>query len=80
MRPTVLVSLIALGCASGAPLATNDAGADSSPPGENTCGDGVQQTGETCDTGIPAGMSGACPGSCDDGDACTTDSTTGGGC
>jgi cysteine-rich repeat protein len=49
-----------------------------------TCGNGVVDTtvGETCDTSIPAGRSGACPATCDDGDACTTDTldSTGGPC
>jgi cysteine-rich repeat protein len=52
------------------------------PPGANagndsdcspSCGDGVVESGETCDTAIAAGQPGACPTSCDDGDACTTD-------
>jgi cysteine-rich repeat protein len=51
------------------------------PPGANSsndndcaasCGNGVVDPGETCDTGIHGGR-GSCPTSCDDGDACTTD-------
>jgi hypothetical protein len=41
------------------------------------CGDGVLSAGEACDRGITAGLPGACPGTCDDGDACTTDWATG---
>jgi hypothetical protein len=37
------------------------------------CGNGVIEAGETCDRGISAGMSGACPASCADADACTQD-------
>jgi hypothetical protein len=36
------------------------------------CGNGVVETGETCDTAIGSGP-GKCPTSCSDGDACTTD-------
>jgi cysteine-rich repeat protein len=45
-----------------------------------TCGDGVVAATETCDTAIPAGVPGACPTSCDDGDACTTDALNGSAC
>jgi len=38
-----------------------------------TCGDGVLDPGESCDTGIVAGSPGACPTACDDGLACTAD-------
>lgn len=38
-----------------------------------TCGNGVVDPGETCDTAISSGQAGACPTSCDDGVACTTD-------
>jgi hypothetical protein len=41
------------------------------------CGDGVRSAGETCDRGITAGLPGACPATCDDGDACTSDWATG---
>src|SRR5262249_30430633 len=44
------------------------------------CGDGIKQAGEKSDTGIPPGMPGACPTSCDDGDPCTTDTLSGSGC
>jgi hypothetical protein len=42
------------------------------------CGDGAVETGETCDRAITAGLPGACPLTCDDGDACTVDLTSGG--
>ncbi len=39
------------------------------------CGNGVRDTGERCDTAIPAGEPDACPvlADCDDGDPCTRD-------
>ncbi len=40
------------------------------------CGNGVLESGETCDTGITSGP-GSCPTTCDDGDSCTTDTLTG---
>ena len=51
------------------------------PPGANatndnncsaSCGNGVREGVETCDTAIPAGMTNACPTTCNDGIACTT--------
>ena len=44
-----------------------------------SCGDGVLDPGESCDTQIPAGQPGACPSSCDDGSACTVDALQGAG-
>lgn len=44
------------------------------------CGDGLVEAGETCDTAIPAGKSGACPKTCNDDKACTTDILVGAGC
>ncbi len=44
-----------------------------------TCGNGVRDTGEACDTAIAAGMPGACPTTCTDGMACTTDTLVSGG-
>lgn len=44
------------------------------------CGNGEVGAGEMCDTGIPAGMPGACPTSCDDGDPCTVDALEGSAC
>ncbi len=44
------------------------------------CGNGIVETGEACDTAIEQGRRGACPGSCDDKNACTTDIREGAGC
>jgi hypothetical protein len=41
------------------------------------CGDGVVEPGEQCDRAITAGFPGACPRTCDDGDACTVDVASG---
>ncbi|MDY0000616.1 MAG: hypothetical protein RBU30_04920 [Polyangia bacterium] len=41
------------------------------------CGDGVVNSVEICDPGVPAGQEGACPSSCDDQDACTSDTLMG---
>ena len=43
-----------------------------------TCGNGIVEGNEMCDTGIASG-SGACPTSCDDSMACTTDTLVSGG-
>jgi cysteine-rich repeat protein len=58
-------------CPAGASPTTDD---DCAPG----CGDGVVDGTETCDTAIASGP-GACPTSCDDGLACTTDALTLGG-
>ncbi len=42
-----------------------------------TCGNGVVDAGENCDTAIAAGQAGACPTSCTAPDACTTSTLTG---
>ncbi len=44
------------------------------------CGNGILDVGERCDTGIPQGKAGACPATCDDGDACTADKKVDTGC
>ncbi len=44
-----------------------------------SCGNGVVDSGEDCDPGILNGP-GACNLNCDDGDACTTDFTSGNAC
>lgn len=58
------------------------------PPGEDAttdndcmamCGNMLVEPGETCDTGITTGA-GSCPATCDDGIACSTDTTTGVAC
>jgi hypothetical protein len=43
------------------------------------CGNGTLDTGEICDTAIAANLAGACPTSCDDGNACTLDALNNGG-
>jgi hypothetical protein len=57
-------------CAPGCTIANDDDCA-------TWCGDGVRSGDETCDRGITAGLPGACPRTCDDGDACTTDAASG---
>jgi len=37
------------------------------------CGNGVLESGESCDITIPAGTAGACPTACDDSNPCTVD-------
>jgi hypothetical protein len=44
------------------------------------CGDGVVESDESCDVAIPPRAPGACPTSCDDGDDCTIDYLSTGGC
>jgi cysteine-rich repeat protein len=47
-----------------------------------TCGNGHvdDAVGEACDTAIAAGLDGACPATCDDGQDCTTDVLVGSDC
>jgi MYXO-CTERM domain-containing protein len=45
-----------------------------------SCGNGVLDTGETCDPQIPGGQAGACDLDCDDGDPCTADMPGGDAC
>ena len=47
-----------------------------------TCGNGAVDplVGELCDTGISAGVIGACPTTCNDGMSCTSDVLSGTGC
>jgi hypothetical protein len=44
------------------------------------CGNGVVESGETCDVAIPSGGNGACPTTCDDLDPCTEDEAAGAAC
>lgn len=64
-----------------APITAAKSGDGCCPSGQNStsdgdckpvCGNGVVESGETCD--------GNCPASCDDGDPCTNDQTVGSGC
>jgi hypothetical protein len=59
------------GCCPPGCTAANDP--DCSP----VCGDGAVEAGEACDRAITAGLPGACPQSCDDQNACTTDVASG---
>jgi hypothetical protein len=45
-----------------------------------TCGNGVVDSGETCDIAIKPPAKGSCPTSCNDGNACTIDAFSGSGC
>ncbi len=60
-------------CPVGASSATDSDG----PP---SCGYGVLDAGEKCDTKIPFGATGACPTTCDDNNSCTQDIMNGNGC
>ena len=44
------------------------------------CGNGVVDSGESCDVTVPGGNPGACPTSCNDGDPCTEDRRVGSLC
>ena len=44
------------------------------------CGNGQVETGESCDTAIPAGQKGSCPTNCEDGDPCSLNLLSGSGC
>jgi hypothetical protein len=68
------------------PITDRIAGDGCCPPGSTTaddtdclpiCGNGVVEGVESCDRGITAGNQGACPSTCDDGNACTADFASG---
>ena len=59
------------------PLGANSATDSDCPP---SCGNGVLDGGEKCDTKIPFGSSGACPINCNDNNSCTQDTMMGSGC
>ncbi len=59
------------------PNGANSATDNDCPP---SCGNGVVDAGEKCDTKIPYGASGACPKTCNDGNPCTQDTMNGNGC
>jgi hypothetical protein len=73
-NPVTACGAQADGCCPAGCNANNDG--DCSP----SCGNGVTESGETCDTAIAAGLPGACPTTCDDGNACTIDIFVGGTC
>src|SRR5688500_13485471 len=79
MRPSyavlALTSLLATACPS-----TRDRppGNPRPPGGGGNCGNSRIDNGETCDKAIAAGMPGACPADCSDGNACTSDVLSGG--
>ena len=60
------------GCCPGRCDASND-----SDCGAMSCGNGMLDVGEQCDPQIAAGLAGACPLSCGDGDVCTSDALMG---
>ncbi|HEY4394190.1 MAG TPA: hypothetical protein VGP64_09010, partial [Polyangia bacterium] len=66
-KPIVACSRQSDGCCPAGCTSADD------PDCSATCGDGKVQSNETCDVAIPAGGSGACPTTCDDGNSCTTD-------
>lgn len=70
-NPTIVECIDDDGCC----LAACDASRDNDC--SDTCGNGAIDTGETCDPGIAAGDTGACPTACDDSRACTNDTTIG---
>jgi MYXO-CTERM domain-containing protein len=85
-------SLVAKGCSTTcyhSVITTPQNGDGCCPPGANSatdsdcpasCGNGVVDPGEKCDTGIPSGVAGGCPTTCDDGNPCTQDVLNGNGC
>ena|GEM_PF-6509968 len=70
-------------CSDGSPPGTGGTGTGAAGAGGNAgsggtggssaCGNGVVDPQETCDTAIAAGSPGACPASCNDNVACTSD-------
>jgi hypothetical protein len=64
-------------CAAGDGCCPAGCTADDDPDCTPVCGDGAVEAGETCDRAITAGLTGSCPQSCDDQNACTTDVASG---
>jgi hypothetical protein len=65
--PVTTCSAMTDGCCPSGCSSAND------PDCSSTCGNGVVEINETCDSAIPQGMKGSCPRGCDDGDACTSE-------
>ena len=55
-------------------------GSGTTSPAADSCGDGLLEPDEGCDTAIAAGTPGACPSSCANGDACHVGMLTGSRC
>jgi len=67
------------------PISCSAAGSDdeeeTTPPDtQSYCGDGILDSGELCDSGIPDGDYGACPVVCDGGEPCLQGQVVGSGC
>jgi hypothetical protein len=65
------------GCCPAGCDSDNDSDCLPPPP---ACGNGVVDSGEKCDTALSPGTPGACPTSCNDGNACTVNSVVGSLC
>jgi hypothetical protein len=71
------VRSIVTACVAGDGCCPTNCVAKGDPDCAPRCGDGRVDPGETCDRGITAGNSGACPASCADDDPCTLDLPSG---
>ena len=76
---TALLALLAAASGCSAGTAGGGSSLDAGAAGAG-CGDGVVSASEACDTAIAQGLIGACPTSCDDAVACTTDLPLGEDC
>ena len=66
-------------CASGDGCCPSGCTSASDADCSKTCGNGLMEAGEKCDTAIAPAQPGSCPTSCNDGLACTTDTLLGAG-